>query len=73
MRDDFSPDSDVDVLVRFRHETKLGLFDLMRMEDELSGILGRRADLVQPEGLVNPFRRKSILESREVIYADPPA
>ena len=47
------------------------LFDLVTMQDELQRIFGRPVDLVEREGLRNPFRKRSILNSREVIYASP--
>lgn len=69
LREDFRPDSDVDVLVRFAPEAKWSLLDLPRMQFELSGILGRNADLVDINGLRNPFRRQEILATRQVVYA----
>jgi len=64
----FRPDSDVDVLVSFAPNARWSLFDLVTMQDELKEIFGRKVDLVEREGLVNPFRRQAILNSREVIY-----
>lgn len=69
LTDDFSPASDVDVLVDFAPEAAWSLFDISRMRLELSSLLGREADLVQAKRLRNPFRRRAILSSREVIYA----
>jgi uncharacterized protein len=72
LRDDFSPDSDIDVLVRFDPNARRTLFDLVRMQDELKAILGREVDLVSQRGVDssrNPLRKKAILESAEVIYA----
>lgn len=69
LRDDFRSESDVDVLVDFVPEATWSLFDISRMRLELSSLLGREADLVQVGGLRNPFRRRAILSSREVIYA----
>ena len=69
LRADFRPDSDVDVLVSFAPEAKWSLLDLPRMQVELSSILGRSADLVDINGLRNPFRRREILATREVVYA----
>ena len=46
LRDDFGPDSDVDILVRFRPEARHTLFDMVTMQEELKQILGREADLV---------------------------
>ena len=72
LRDDFGPDSDVDVLVRFHPETRHTLFDMVTMEEELKRILGRKVDLVSRRGIEmsrNYIRRKAILGSAEVIYA----
>ncbi len=71
LRDDFGPESDVDVLVRFQPEARRTLLDMTRMEDELSRILGRRADLVEHaavEASRNYIRRKAILQSAQTIY-----
>jgi predicted nucleotidyltransferase len=71
LRDDFRPDSDVDVLVRFAEDARWGLFDLVHMEEELSGILGRRVDLVDRrsvEASPNYIRRRHILSSLETVY-----
>ncbi|HEV7473979.1 MAG TPA: nucleotidyltransferase family protein [Pyrinomonadaceae bacterium] len=69
LRDDFRPNSDIDVLVDFAPEAAWSLFDISRMRLELSSLLGRETDLVQPGGLRNPFRRRAILSNRQVIYA----
>jgi predicted nucleotidyltransferase len=66
LRDDFGPESDVDVLVSFSAEAKHSLFDLVRMEDELRAMFGRRVDLVTRravERTANDWRRQSILGS----------
>ncbi len=47
LREDFRPDSDVDVLVAFREGSRWSLFDTIRMEEQLKGILGREVDLVE--------------------------
>lgn len=67
--EDFGPDSDVDVLVTFAKDARRSLMDLVDMEDELAAIFGRPVDLVEKQGLRNPFRRKAILDSAEVIHA----
>jgi hypothetical protein len=69
LRDDFGPESDVDVLVSFDAKSEWDLFDLVTMRDELMAIFGRNVDLVEKEGLRNPFRRRNILTTREVIHA----
>ncbi len=69
LREDFRPDSDVDVLLSFSEDAPWGLFEFVDMKDELKTIFGREVDIVEKEGLRNPFRRHEILHSREVIYA----
>jgi predicted nucleotidyltransferase len=69
LRDDFRPDSDVDVLVEFEPEARVGFFELYDMEQELSGILGgRKVDLNTPKCLSKYFRDK-VLATAEVQYA----
>ncbi len=69
LRPDFRPDSDVDVLIAFDPAAEWSLFDLVTMQEELKEIFGREVDLVEEEGLRNPFRKRAILETREIIYA----
>ena len=72
MRDDFGPESDVDVLVSFDPGARHTLFDMVRTEDELSRLFGRKVDLVTRaaiESSRNHIRRKAILESAQVVYA----
>jgi hypothetical protein len=72
LRDDFRPDSDVDVLVEFEPNDAWSLFDLMEMNDELAELFGRRVDLVERaavEQSPNWIRRRHILENQRVIYA----
>jgi predicted nucleotidyltransferase len=69
LREDFRDDSDVDVLVSFAPDSKWSILDILRMQDQLSAIIGRKADMVDIRGLRNPFRRREILSTREVVYA----
>lgn len=69
LRDDFNPESDIDVLISFEPDVPWSLFDWVDMVDELKIIFGREVDLVETSGLRNPFRRKEILSRRQVIYA----
>jgi uncharacterized protein len=69
LREDFGPDSDVDVLVSFEPDSTWDLLDLVDMRDELVALFGREVDLVEEEGLRNPFRRSNILSTRQVVYA----
>jgi predicted nucleotidyltransferase len=72
LREDFRPDSDVDILVEFEPESHHGLFDLAGMEAELEEILRRKVDLIEKSAIErsrNYIRRKAILSSAETIYA----
>lgn len=69
LRDDFSPLSDVDILVEFEPGHTPGL-EFFAMEGELSGILGRKADLNTPQFLSRYFRAKVLAEA-EVQYVAP--
>jgi uncharacterized protein len=72
LRDDFGPESDVDVLVRFDPSARPTLLTLARMERELEVVLGRRVDLLQWEGVEqmrNPYFRRPIMEGAQTIYA----
>ena len=69
LREDFRPDSDVDVLVEFEDGHAPGLLGIARMERELSEILGgRKIDLRTPEDLSRYFRQ-DVLAAAEVQYA----
>ena len=68
LRDDFTPQSDVDFLVVFEKGKEPGLISLAGMENELSKIVGRKADLRTPEDLSARFRNK-VMETAEVQYA----
>jgi len=68
-RDDFSPASDVDVLVEFMPGTVVGFIRLAGMEMELSDILGRKVDLRTPAELSRYFRQ-DVLNTAEVQYAE---
>ncbi len=72
LRDDFKPESDIDVLVSFAPDADWGLFEHMKMEEELSAALGRKVDLVSRRAIErssNWIRRKAILESAQPYYA----
>ncbi len=71
LRDDFRPESDVDVLVVFAPEADWGFGDLLQMEEELTEIFGHKADLVEKrlvEQNRNYIVRKHILRSAEPVY-----
>jgi uncharacterized protein len=71
LRDDFRPDSDIDVMVQFHPEAHPTLFDLVAMEEELKTLFQREVDLVTRKGIEtsrNYLRRQAILSSAQVIY-----
>ncbi|WNZ26522.1 nucleotidyltransferase family protein [Leptolyngbya sp. NK1-12] len=70
LRDDFRPDSDIDVLVTFSPDSSWSLFDWVDMKDELEALFGRKVDIADKEGLKNPYRRQEILRTQQVIYAN---
>ena len=72
LRDDFRPDSDIDVLVTFAPDAEWSLFYHIDMQDELKSIFKRNVDLVSRRGIErsrNYLRRRAILDSAEVFYA----
>jgi hypothetical protein len=69
LRDDFGPDSDVDVLVEFDPDARVTLFDISRMELELIDLLGREVDLRTKEDLSRYFRDEVVAEAEDVYAA----
>ncbi|GIK41256.1 MAG: hypothetical protein BroJett011_50890 [Chloroflexota bacterium] len=71
LRDDFDPESDVDILVTFAPEADWSLFDHVRMEEELSQLLNRPVDLLTRRAVEhshNALRRQEILNTAQTIY-----
>ena len=72
LRDDFKPESDVDVLVTFSPKADWSLFDHVKMQDELSKVLSRPVHLLTKRSVErskNWIRKQAILENAEVVYA----
>lgn len=67
LRNDFTPDSDVDFLVEYAPEARVGLFDIVGMELELSEILGRKADL-NTAGCLSQYFVDEVLREAVPIY-----
>ena len=67
LREDFTPDSDVDVLVEFEPDTRIGLIRLAGLELELCKIFGRKIDLNTP-GFLSKYYRDQVLIEAEVQY-----
>ena len=71
LRDDFRPDSDIDLLVTFSPDAEWSLVDHMAMEEEMSAIFGRKVDLISRRAIErseNHIRRKAILETAQPYY-----
>lgn len=69
LRPDFSPSSDVDMLVEFQPGTRVSLFDLARVENALTDLLGRQVDLHEMRTLHSAFRDRVASSAREVHVA----
>jgi len=67
LRDDFRPESDVDVLVEFEPGQRYTYFTLAEIEDDLSILFGRKADLHMPKTL-HPFLRDKVLGQAKTVY-----
>ena len=71
IRDDFRPDSDIDVLVEFQPDAGVGFFELFAMEEELSELLGgREVEINTPRSLSKYFRNE-VLREAEIQYDSP--
>jgi len=68
IRDDFTQNSDVDILVSFDQNATISLFDIIELENEFSRLLHREVDIVEKESLKNPIRKNKILSTREILY-----
>ena len=69
-RDDFGPESDIDVLVEFTDRSKVTWDTYFDLKFELEELFGRHVDLVDGrEAILNPIRRRVILQSLERLYA----
>ena len=66
LRDDFSPDSDIDVLVEFEPGARTG-FAFFAMQEELSAILRRNVDL-NTVGFLSKYFRDEVLQEAQVLY-----
>ncbi len=67
LQDTFSKHSDIDLLVEFEPDARIGFIAFARLQSELAQVLGRRIDLV-PKGGLKPLIRESVLSSAKVLY-----
>jgi predicted nucleotidyltransferase len=68
LRDDFGPDSDVDVLIEFEPNAGIGYMRFFRLQDELTELFGRDIDLFTPDSL-RRFARETVMQTKAVVYA----
>ncbi|RIK46776.1 MAG: nucleotidyltransferase [Chloroflexi bacterium] len=68
LRDDFRDDSDVDVLVEFEPDARIGFIGYLDLQEELAGLLGRSVDLISKDGMRPRFAAR-VLPQLRVIYA----
>lgn len=69
LREDFQPDSDIDVLLSFAPGAGFTFDNRVEIMDELADIFGCEVDVVEKDAIRNPFRRQSIFSTKEVVYA----
>jgi predicted nucleotidyltransferase len=68
LRDDFRPDSDIDVLVEFEPGAPIGLLEYVGLQNALADLIGRNVDLVEKAGLKRLIR-DSVINSARLLYA----
>jgi predicted nucleotidyltransferase len=71
LRDDFGPDSDIDVMLNFSPASHWSLLDMVDMKEELEALFGRKVDVLTRSAIErsrNPRKKKAILESARVIH-----
>ena len=69
LSDDFNPESDIDVLVTFAPEAEISLFDMAQMQIDLQDMFNRPVDILEKDALRNPYRKREILNTAQVVYA----
>jgi uncharacterized protein len=69
LREDFAPESDVDVMLKFKPGHGFTFENTPDIQDELQRIFGHRVDVIEKGRIRNPFRREAIMGSYRVVYA----
>lgn len=69
IRDDFNENSDIDLIVVFNESSTISLFDVMDIQEYFEVIVKRKVDIVEPAAILNPIRKKAIMDSKVIIYA----
>jgi hypothetical protein len=70
LREDFNDLSDIDILLEFKPESNLDLFDLVRLKRELENKFDRSVDIIEKKMLENPYRKAEILNTYHIIYSN---
>jgi len=70
LREDFTTESDVDILISFKKNSNYSLFDLMDLQEKLEQYFNKKVDLIDNDGIKNPYRRKEILFTARRIYVN---
>ena len=68
LREDFRPDSDIDVLVSLDPKAQIGLLEMAKIQIELENMFKHPVDLVEKERLRYPYRKNEILRTAELVY-----
>jgi uncharacterized protein len=68
LREDFRPDSDIDVLVSIDPKAQIGLLEMAKIQIELENMFKHPVDLVEKERLRYPYRKNEILRTAELVY-----
>ena len=69
LRDDFKPVSDIDIMVKFAKTAKYSFFEFFDLKNRFEQLFKRKIDLVEIDGIKNPYRRSEILKTARQIYA----
>ncbi|MEW6238188.1 MAG: nucleotidyltransferase domain-containing protein [Candidatus Omnitrophota bacterium] len=70
LRDDFGPESDVDVCVQFAPDAPWSLWEIVEMKFELEELFNRPVDVLEADAIRNPFRKREIESTRKLIHAE---
>ncbi|MBN1969727.1 MAG: nucleotidyltransferase domain-containing protein [Candidatus Delongbacteria bacterium] len=68
LREEFSENSDIDILIVFHENSNYSLFEFLDLKEKLELCLNRKVDLIEKDGITNPYRRKEILSTSRRIY-----
>jgi len=69
LREDFGPDSDIDIMLKFKPGRGFTFENTPDIQDELESIFGRAVDVIEKGRIRNPFRHHAIMSSYRVVYA----